>query len=257
MLGAALNLSDSMTARTTAKAQPRFSRVARRSAAADVRQQLLASIQSGQFKVDSRLPSENALAVTFGVSRPVIREALVSLQALGLLAARNGKGTFVASDRVRAPMLLGRYSPAHLNEVRRYLEVPSARIAASRRSSEDVGRMAEIVAALQDEDDPAKRNKLDASFHLAISQATGNPLFAKLIEDLRSILEEHSLAASTAPHRRSGAIAEHRAIYDAILRRDSDAAGNAMAAHLHAVDNSFASLERVVTKIVGKKRSRR
>src|SRR3977135_2225288 len=106
-------------------------------------------------------------------------------------------------------MLPGRYSPAHLNEVRRYLEVPSARIAASRRSSEDVGRMAEIVAALQDEDDPAQR---------------------------------HKLAACPAHHPRDGPIAEHRAIYDAILRRDSDAAGNAMAAHLNAVDNSFLSL---------------
>jgi DNA-binding FadR family transcriptional regulator len=187
-----------------------FSPVSRRSAAADVRAQLVASIESGRFKVDSRLPSENALALSFGVSRPVIREALVSLQALGLIAARNGKGTFVASNRVRAPMLLGRYSPAHLNEVRRYLEVPSARLAALRRTSEDIGRLAEIVAALQDEDDPAKRNKIDASFHMAISRATGNPLFAKLIEDLRSILEEHSLAASMVPHRRDGAIAAMR-----------------------------------------------
>ena len=230
-----------MTANT--KRLVAFSPVSRRSAAADVRAQLLASIESGRFEVDSRLPSENALAETFGVSRPVIREALVSLQALGLVAVRNGRGNFVASDRVRTPMLLGRYSPAHLNEVRRYLEVPSARIAAKRRSTEDIGRMAKIVAALQDEDDPAKRNKLDASFHLAISQATGNPLFAKLIEDLRAILEEHSLAASTVPHRRDGAIAEHRAIYDAILRRDADAAGDAMAEHLDAVDNSFNSLE--------------
>jgi DNA-binding FadR family transcriptional regulator len=243
MLGKNANLYDSMTIST--KDLQVFSRVSRRSAAADVRAQLVASIESGQFKVDSRLPSENALALSFGVSRPVIREALVTLQALGLTAARNGKGTYVASNRVRAPMLLGRYSPAHLNEVRRCLEVPSARLAAMRRTSEDIGRLAEIIAALQDEDDPTKRNKLDASFHMAISQATGNPLFAKLIEDLRAILEEHSLAASTVPHRRDGAIAEHRVIYDAILRRDADAAGEAMAAHLNAVDNSFLSLERM------------
>lgn len=221
-----------------------FTPVSRRSAAALVRAQLLASIESGELEVDARLPSENALATTFGVSRPVIREALVSLQALGLLAAHNGKGTFVASNRVRSPLLLGRYSPAHLNEVRRYLEVPSARLAALRRSTKDVSRLAAIIAELQDEDDPAKRNKLDASFHMAISQATGNPLFAKLNEDLRAILEELSFAASHEPTRRKGAIAEHRAIYEAILHRDADAAAAAMAAHLDAVDNSFRLLER-------------
>ena len=231
-----------MTALT--KKSGSFTPVSRRSAAADVRAQLLASIESGELEVDARLPSENALATAFGVSRPVIREALVSLQALGLLSAHNGKGTFVASNRVRSPLLLGRYSPAHLNEVRRYLEVPSARLAALRRSTLDVDRMAAIIAKLQDEDDPAKRNKLDASLHMAISQATGKPLFAKLIEDLRAILEELSLAASHEPTRRKGAIAEHRAICDAIAKRDADAAGVAMAAHLDAVDNSFRLLER-------------
>jgi DNA-binding FadR family transcriptional regulator len=226
-----------------------FSRVARRSAAEDVRAQLVALIESGQLKVDSRLPSENALAQTFGVSRPVIREALVSLHALGLTAARNGKGTYVASNRVTTPMLLGRYSPANLNEVRRCLEVPSARLAAERRTSKDVGRLAEIIASLEDAGDPAKRNKLDASFHLAIATATGNSLFTKLVEDLRSILEEQSLAASTVPHRRDGAINEHRAIYDAIVRRDSDAAARAMAAHLDAVDNTFLTLARAAARV--------
>ncbi|HVO89239.1 MAG TPA: FadR/GntR family transcriptional regulator, partial [Casimicrobiaceae bacterium] len=221
-----------------------FAPVARRSAAEDVRAQLIALIESGRIKVDSRLPSENELARTFGVSRPVVREALVSLRALGLTKSHNGKGTYVASSRVSTPMLLGRYSPANLNEVRRCLEVPSARLAAQRRTSEDVGRLAEIIAALQDADDPARRNKLDASFHMAIAQATGNPLFVKLVEDLRSILEEHSLAASRVPNRRGGAIAEHRAIYDAIVRRDADGAAEAMATHLNAVDNSFLSLER-------------
>jgi len=220
-----------------------FAPVTRRSAAQDVREQLIALISSGALKVDSRLPSENELARTFGVSRPVVREALVSLRALGLTKSHNGKGTYVASNRVTAPMLLGRYSPKHLNEVRRFLEVPSARLAAQRRTSEDLGRLAEILAAIEDCEDPGKRNKLDASFHLAIARATGNPLFVKLIEDLRAILEEHSLAASRVPNRRGGAIVEHRAVYDAVVRRDGDAAADAMAGHLNAVDSVFLWLE--------------
>ncbi|HLJ20973.1 MAG TPA: FadR/GntR family transcriptional regulator, partial [Stellaceae bacterium] len=174
--------------------QPALSNpVARRSAADDVRAQLVRSIESGEIKVDHRLPPEHELAKKFGVSRPVVREALVGLNALGLTESRPGKGTFVTANHVRVPLLLGRYSPAHLNEVRRYLEVPAARLAAERRTDTDVGKLAAIVARMEDTDDPAKRNKLDADFHIAIAQAGGNPLTVKLIEDLRSILEAHSL----------------------------------------------------------------
>lgn len=242
-----MKLSDSLTDADVD--EPVFERVSRRSAADTVREQLVLLIESGKLKVESRLPSENDLAQSFGVSRPVIREALVSLQALGLTTSRVGKGTYVVSSRATSPLLLGRYSASHLNEVRRFLEVPAARLAAERRSGEDVGRLAEILAAMEDSDDASQRKKYDASFHLAIAQAAGNPLFTKLIEDLRSILEEHSAAASHVPHRRRGATTEHRAIYDAIVRRDAESAGAAMIAHLDAVDNSFKVLAHAVGEV--------
>src|SRR5689334_1788843 len=105
----------------------------RRSAAADVQAELQAQIEGGKYKQNERLPSEAELARAFQVSRPVIREALMSLQALGLTAPQTGKGTFVVSQRVSAPLLVGRYSPAHIREVRRCVEIPSARLAAERR----------------------------------------------------------------------------------------------------------------------------
>jgi len=218
--------------------------IRKRSAAADVRAQLVKLIESGELQVDHRLPPEHELAKRFGVSRPVVREALVGLNALGLTASHAGKGTFVTANHVRVPLLLGRYSPAHLNEVRRYLEVPAARLAAERRTDMDVGKLADILARMEETGDPAKRNKLDADFHIAIAQAGGNPLTVKLIEDLRSILEAHSLAAAAMPNRRHGALAEHRAIYEAILHRDPNAAATAMSAHLNAADNSFVAISR-------------
>ena len=70
----------------------------------------------------------------------------------------------------------------------------------------------------------------------------GNSLFVKLIEDMRTILEEHSLALAKAPHRRKAASVERSIIYDAIVRRDPEAAGAAMAAHLDAAEQTFALL---------------
>ena len=119
--------------------------VRQRSAAADVQIKLQTHIETGAYQQSERLPSESELARLFGVSRPVVREALMSLQALGLTASQPGKGTFVVSDRVRPPLLMGRYSPAHIREVRRCLEIPSARLAAERRSDSDIGELAAIL----------------------------------------------------------------------------------------------------------------
>lgn len=214
-----------------------------RSAAADVQLRLARQIEAGEYKQSERLPSEAELAKQHGVSRPVIREALMRLQALGLTASRTGKGTYVVSDRVSVPMFMGLYSPAHISEVRRQLEIPAARLAAERRSDGDIGELAAILARMLDADDPAKRNRLDASFHIAIARASGNPLIVKLVENLRSILEEHSLAAARAPYRRREAGSEHTRIYEAIVRRDAEAAGKAMAEHLDGAERSFAPCE--------------
>lgn len=214
--------------------------VARRGAVAEVLAQLQAEITGGEYKLDERLPSESELCKKFGVSRPVVREALGSLQALGFTAAQPGIGTFVVSDRVRAPLLLGRYSPANVREVRRCIEVPAIRLAAERRTDRDIGEMAAILARMEDADNPARRNQLDATFHIAIARASGNPLIVKIVEELRSVLEEHSLAAARAPYRRRAAAEEHRAIYDAIVDRDPDAAAAAVEAHLVAAERSFA-----------------
>lgn len=219
---------------------PTLTKIGRRSAAADVQAELQARIEAGEYKQNDRLPSEAELARAYKVSRPVVREALMSLQALGLTTSQTGKGTFVVSERVGAPLLMGRYSPAHIREVRRCVEIPSARLAALRRTDRDIGELAAILARMEEADDPARRNRLDAGFHIAIASASGNPLLVKLIEDLRSILEEHSLALAKIPHRRREASLEHARIYEAIVQRDPDAAAAAMDAHLTAAERSFA-----------------
>jgi DNA-binding FadR family transcriptional regulator len=217
--------------------------VPRRGAVGDVLSRLQAQITAGEYKLNGRLPSESELCKSFGVSRPVVREALMSLQALGLTTSQPGIGTFVVSDRVRAPLLMGLYSPAHIREVRRCIEIPAARLSAERRTDRDIGEMAAVLARMEDADDPARRNQLDASFHIAVARSSGNPLMVRLVEDLRSVLEEHSLAVARAPYRRRAAAEEHRALYDAIVDRDPEAAAAAMEAHLAAAERSFTEPE--------------
>jgi len=219
-------------------------KASRHSIVNDVRQQLVGFIRSGQIGVNEQLPSEMKLAHMFGVSRPVVREAIVSLNALGLTTSLNGRGTFVTSTTVEAPLLLGGYPPEHVNEIRRCLEIPAAQLAALRRSEADVARLNGILQRIDAEAEAGRRNKIDAEFHVAIAGTTGNPLLMKLIGDMRNSLEDESLAVSVVAHRRAGARAEHRAIVDAIARHDGGAAADAMRAHLDAIDQSLTVLGR-------------
>jgi len=217
--------------------------MSRQKAADQVRERLIAGIRSGQLNVDTRLPSENELARIFGVSRPVIREALVGMQALGLVVSRNGRGTFIAAQQVNPDLLHCGFTAKDLIEVRRLLELPAARIAAERRSEEDVARLSALICALREQDAPRERNKLDAEFHVAVASASGNLLLAKLVGEFRTALESVSLLAGYLGTRREAAHAEHEAIQQAIVRQDPDAAEAAMAAHLAAVETFIRDVE--------------
>lgn len=203
--------------------------------------QLVALIDSGQVQVNDRLPSEAELSRRFGVSRPIVREALGRLQALGLTEARAGRGTFVASNVTKLTVTFGQYSASDLNEVRRCVEVPAARLAALRRTPADLQLLASILEAHERAADVEDAVATDARFHCTIALATGNKLFVRLVEDLREILQEQSLAVSTFRDRGEHAAREHRRVLDAIVEGDGEGAAAAMSDHLDAVEKAILS----------------
>jgi DNA-binding FadR family transcriptional regulator len=216
-----------------------LNRVVRRSASDEVRAQLVGLIESGQLQVNDRLPSEAELSRRFGVSRPIVREALGRLQALGLTESRPGSGTYVASNVTKLTVHFGQYSASDLNEVRRCLEVPAARLAASRRTSQDIDRLNSILGEHERASTAEEVIAFDGQFHCAIASATGNLLFVRLLEDVQETLREQTLAVSTLRNRGAGAAREHRAVVKAIVERDGDAAAAAMEQHLDAVERAI------------------
>ncbi len=240
-------MSDSLTASlpdVSEPASPSFARISRHSTVDAVRDQLTAMIESGQLKVDDQLPSEAELGQSFGVSRPVIREALGSLQTLGLTESRPGRGTFVTSRVVKVALSFGQYSSSDLNEIRRYVEVPTASRAAQVRTMSDVDELSRTLDEHERETSAAESVRLDGQFHIAIARATGNLLVVRLIEDLRETMQEQSLALRDVPNRRVRAADEHRAVLDAIRHQDADGAAAAMAGHLGGVEIALGQLAR-------------
>jgi DNA-binding FadR family transcriptional regulator len=192
-------------------------------------------------QVNDRLPSEAELSRRFGVSRRIVCEALGRLQALGLTEARAGRGTFVASSVTKLTIIFGQYSASDLNEVRRCVEVPAARMAALRRTSEDIQLLTSILGGARAGCRSGGGRRDRRRVHGTIAQAAGNELFVRLVEDLREILQEQSLAVSTLRDRGAQVAREHRRVLDAIIAGDGEAAASAMSDHLDVVERAILS----------------
>ncbi|PFG32604.1 FadR/GntR family transcriptional regulator [Sanguibacter antarcticus] len=147
-------------------------------------------ITSGDWPVGSRIPTEPALTALLGVGRNTVREAVQSLVHAGLLVRRQGSGTYVLSDS-ELTVVMGRQiadaTHVHILEVRRSLEVEAARLAASRRTAEDVLILRTLNADRQEafgSGDVDAMVASDLALHRAIAAAAGNPVLLSLYENL-------------------------------------------------------------------------
>ena len=216
--------------------------VRQRSLADSVYEQVLAEIVDGVFAENSRLPAEGALAERFGVSRPVVREALARLRDDGLIVSRQGSGSYVTAQPARAVRALAPLSSIsdmqRCFEFRVGVEGDAAYQAALRRSEADIAQLRTAFAAL---DDVVRRNALgvteDYNFHLAVCLATHNRFYVGMLEFLReNMVMGINLTRNLSLRRSSERLrliqSEHAAVVDAIVRGDAEAARLAMRAHI-------------------------
>ncbi|MFF3544012.1 FadR/GntR family transcriptional regulator [Streptomyces platensis] len=230
-----MNLSDSQTAGE----MPR-----RISAMEAVLNHLRGAIERGEYAVGDKLPSEAELCRRLEVSRPVLREALRALQTMGLTVSRTGKGTFVISDGAVADPTFGDYAASDLLEVRRHVEIPVAGYAAVRHTTEDLDQLNHLLERMERETDTTAWVAMDSLFHLAIAQAAGNPVFRRVIEEIRDALARQSAFLNELGGRREQSNREHRAIVEALVDRSEHDAVEAMAHHLARVETTLTTIVR-------------
>jgi GntR family transcriptional regulator, transcriptional repressor for pyruvate dehydrogenase complex len=213
-----------------------------------VEKQLREAIMSGQFGQGDKLPPETELAEQFGVSRPTVREALGALVSSGLIRKVPGVagGSFVntvtpdslgrmLSESVDTILRLGTLQIGELTELRKVLEVPSARWAAAHRTDADVATLHSIVQKQRETtiDDP-KIPEYDFEFHTTISQASGNRLLASFVAAVHGATHPVEYLEVT-PKVGSHTVKQHMAIVSAIEAGDGEAAAQAMETHLDYV----------------------
>ncbi|WP_298827936.1 FadR/GntR family transcriptional regulator [uncultured Piscinibacter sp.] len=204
---------------------------------------LAAQLEGGALRPGDRLPSEQQLAESHGVSRTVVREAVHQLKSRGLLTSRQGSGVFVTSPAVNRPLA---FDPSvlesvgavvHVVEVRRVLEGEIAALAAQRATRAQVAGLRRALAEI-DRAEAEGRDGVaeDLAFHRAIGEATGNPQFGRLLGFLEQYLREGMRITRGNEARRKDFMQqvrdEHHAIVDAIAKRDAAAARRCATQHI-------------------------
>ncbi|MBZ5681759.1 MAG: FadR family transcriptional regulator [Acidobacteriia bacterium] len=214
-------------------------------------QQIEESILKGALKPGDQLPAERDLAQRFGVSRTAVREAVKALREKGLVEAYSGRGTFITdgtSHAVRQSLdLMAKIGQpegsTHLAEVRAILEPEIAALAATRAQESDLTTMREAVAVMDRAGQDADAYiEADLDFHLALAEAAANPLILSLIDSIVGLLREQRLGIFRIPGGPERGQFHHKRILEAMERRDSEKAREAMKAHLEQVrEDSHAS----------------
>ncbi|MEY9168764.1 GntR family transcriptional repressor for pyruvate dehydrogenase complex [Sinorhizobium fredii] len=190
-------------------------------------------VQRSGLRPGDRLPAERELMAALAVGRSTVREVISHFQALGVVEARKGSGTYllraISGATIHMPLTL---DTRHLRdallqtlEVRRGIEVEAGMVAARRRTESD-------LVNIETKLDEMERVHLakgtsgpeDLAFHLAIYDATHNPLFRQLLEQMREAFERFWEKPFDRPDFARRSFPYHRTLFDAIASQDPDSA---------------------------------
>ena len=211
-----------------------------------VADQLMKQIREGAFPPGTRLPGERELAERFNVSRVTVREAEISLQALGYISIKTGSGVYVLDPAENTGPGLPSVTAFELTEARLLFESEAAALAAQHISDETLEHLGKLVETMS-RDDPQfseASQQADREFHLTIAKSSGNAAVQYVIETLWKIRTEvpavrevHAAicAVEDASHRHT----EHADVVKALRDRDPAAARQAMQAHFRGLLGSM------------------
>ena len=204
------------------------------------------AIETGVYRVGGRLPSERELSDELGVSRPVVREAIIVLESRGLVQSRHGAGVFVqsAAPAANAAALDSDVGPFEVIEARRLLEGEIAALAAGLVTERQIAEMQRLIDRIGDMRlDEATREKADRAFHIALARVTENDVLAGIVEMLWDVRDQSALCEYFFRRAREAGIEppvdEHQKVLDALKARDADAARLAMREHLARVTENL------------------
>ncbi|WP_165498209.1 FadR/GntR family transcriptional regulator [Siculibacillus lacustris] len=210
-------------------------------------------IAAHRLRPGSRLPSESVIGASLGISRPIVREAMRTLAATGLIEMAVGKRATVSPldgatlrNVIENAVLIGQADVGHVMEMRRGIEIAMVAVAAERCTPETAAALEAIVAEMAGKlDDVVAYTTLDMRLHLTLAEAADNPLYLMLVEAFRQIFQTSMMIgierwAETPELNRVQQL--HEEIVAAVVAGDPAAASTAMAQHFdNAIRVMFAT----------------
>ncbi len=213
-------------------------------------------IDSGAYPPGSRLPPERELAENFGVSRPTIREAIIALEVRQRVEVKTSSGVYVLEQQEAKSDSIS-VSAFELTQARALVEGEAAALAAMTISEEELRKLKQTLIAMEQGSNP---EKADREFHFIISTATRNNAILLAVENFWALrdnrLEIKKAYKNVCSQSDADRLEEHTAIYDALVKRDSQAARSAMHQHFNRlINNLFAMSEADALEEVRRKSS--
>ncbi|MCZ7568889.1 MAG: FadR family transcriptional regulator [Ardenticatenaceae bacterium] len=206
--------------------------------------QIKALIDQGVLRPGDKLPPERVLVKQLDVSRTALREALRVLETLNLIEVRRGRGAFVStsggarsdlSEKWAAWLSEHKQEVIYLHEIREGLDPKAAALAAERITEAEIDSLMEILARMEEsirDSDLKTAAQTDIEFHDAVNQASRNPFLIHLTDSINYALIEARYAMFWDRTRLRDSWEDHCRIVEALRKRDSSAAADAMLKHL-------------------------
>jgi GntR family transcriptional regulator, transcriptional repressor for pyruvate dehydrogenase complex len=214
---------------------------------------IAAYIAKAALAPGDRLPTERQLMVALGVGRSTVREVIRKLQALGVVESRKGSGTYllrsISADAIHVPLTIDasalRDRLLQTLDVRRGIEVEASALAAERATGEDIAAIeARLVEMERVHHLRGTAGREDLAFHLAIYDATHNPLFRQLLGQIREAFESFWEKPFDRPDFAKRSFPFHRELFEAIRAGDQEAARTKTLAILAIVAEDIREMSR-------------
>lgn len=213
-------------------------------------EQIKEMIKSGKLKKGDKLPPERELVEELQVSRASIREALRSLEILGLIESRHGDGNFIKEnfdDSLIEPIslmfMLQESSPRDILELRVVLETETAMLAAKRISDDKINEIKAIIDKFKATTDEKLNTELDVEFHHKIAQASKNLLLVNILSAtsvlINAFISDARYKIIEKENNKEKLVRQHESIYEALLNRDASRAAQEMKRHLEFINKSI------------------
>ena len=204
---------------------------------------ILEQINSGALTPGQRLPSENEMKESYGVSRNTIRLVLNKLCALGIVETRRGDGSYVrkaganVSLNMMAPgLIFEKHDLVDILEFRKAVEVYAVRLAAQRAGPRDIAKMKACLKQMKKYLESMREFEMaDTDMHIQIAKATKNEMFGSMMEIIRNVLTHEMKAMLVKQGKDIDSYFYHSAIVECIESRKPDEAAYMMEKHLNLI----------------------